>query len=271
MREGGLHTFGQYAEALRNTEQCLQRIDLAVLAGGKPRHQRPRIEPGFPDRVQADVTATIVQRLQHLAAWLVRHDIGHLGRTRGNDTAVAAKQGEFRSPAAHTDIVDVERQRGRRRIGHLLRHALGQAQHVAQAHIKRRTTQIQGVLQRLLDADIEPGIDTALQKLQGEVIHHRHRHDRHQHEHEHQPCRQLGTDGLLALLAEQPDDVGHHQRTQHHESGRIGQQHPGINFAEALGVVRGIAHQGERHQQQRKQHQHRQHANAETVHRANRH
>ena len=266
VREGRLHAFGEHAEAFRDTEQRLQRIDLAVLSGRLHRHQGARIQPGIADRVETDVIAAVAHGLQHFAARLVRHDIGYLGGTRGDDAAVAAEQREFRRTAAHPDIVDVERQRRRRRIGYLFSHSLCQAKHIAQAHIQCRAAQIQGILQRLLDAHVEPAVDTALQELQREVVDDRNRHDRHQHEHDHQARCQLGAGGLLALLAEQPDDIGHHQRAQHHQPGGVGQQHPGIHLAEAFGVVGGIAHQRQRHQQQREQHQHRQHANAETVH-----
>ncbi len=180
-----LHRLGQIAQALGDTVQRLQHVALLVGPADAQGHHGTHIDD-IVDGVQAHIGLPGIQRHMQLRGRVERQNRGGIDAAAGDDAPIATGHGQFHGATAYPQVIQAHGDQRRLLAAQFHGQPLGDAQLFPQARVQRRTTQLQGALQGMFDAHIEPAVQATVQKLQGKVIDDADRRHRQHHEHHHQ-------------------------------------------------------------------------------------
>ena len=218
---------------------------------------------GASTDLQAGLTGRVDGGVHH--PWRTCANSASLGRsgTRLRAPSIAGPLEAMILPSAANSVTSRDRgdpQLAQRRDQALVRAVLEFERHVAGLlgkvilhGIERGAAERHGVVEGLLDAHIEPGVDALVERLDREEIHHRHRQHRKQHEHAEQAQRQPRAHHARAVLRHQAIDVDENEREQQHQTEHVHDQQQAVQVPEHLGVLQGGTEHEQRHDQQQRQ------------------
>ena len=254
--EGCLHRVREQTQPIRHRKQGLQQPLFA--ADRHHPHYHPDMKAGIADRLETDVIAALAYLQQHCVRRRFRHDQRRVGGGGGDDAVSVSKQGQFGGLADIEPFVQPPGGLLVIAVGHGLGNPSGLLEHFAHAQIQGGPAEFQRILETLIDLDVEPAIDPPLQEMQREAVDQCHRgHGQHRKD-PGQPQRQARARHVLAVQANQPDQVVQNQEGQRAQADGAEQQQPGIHLPELRRVGGGAAHQYQDDQQQAQQRQRRQ-------------
>ena len=199
------------------------------------------MQPRAAHRVEADIRLVLAQLGKDIRRRTHRHDLGRVVAA-GRDHAVAVgEQGQLIRGGTGLDI---RQQRDGLFIRYVIqtpRHLLGDALQRAHLQTERFLGERQRVIQGALDLDIEPGVDSGIDELQGERENDRDGHQRQHDEHGHQLAGQARPGGALTELAGQVPDIDADQQADEREPDNVDEQDQDIKATEALIALGEVA------------------------------
>ena len=266
---GAFDAARQRLQLLRQREDALQQpvaaqraAERRVLVLQRQRHAQGHV---VAERLGRRVTPLAAQAHQQRAVGDGRIEIAWIGAGSGEHATVGAEHGEL-DRAERLDRL-VERalglacRRGRHARGEFRALRLG----LGQVLVDDDAADRQRIVQRLFEADVEPGVDGGVEEAQRKPVHHHHRRHRQQDQHAQQAAVEACARHAPHDVAPQPPqahaDGGREQRQRH---GR-GSQHPAVMRRQPAALAGGIVGQLQRREQQRERRQQRQHAAQEQV------
>ncbi len=155
---------------------------------------------------------------------------------------VGADQSEFRGAGEAPAIVETDGDLLRGHVHEIAGDHLRVGQQLAHAHAERRSTELEGVVERALDAHIEPAVDAAVEELQGKVIDDQNRRHRQDYEHRHHAHRQPGARLACAHATQQAEQIPADQSRQRDEPERVDGEHRRVQLTESRRALSGVAH-----------------------------
>ena len=162
-------------------------------------------------------------------------------------TAAAAEQGRFFQIQIHARLAQLGVEPGVARHCQTVAGLPGTACQPGQFVMQCQPAQVEPLVERLVDAHVEPGFDTLGQKLHRDGVDQRARQDGQQREQQHQPHRQLGTEHPCAQPSPQPQQLPADDAEQQGDHRTVEQDQQPVVFGQRIGIAAGSGQQEQQH------------------------
>ena len=239
----GLHAVRKRVHSFGDGKQRLEQPGLARCLVRRYRHHDLYVQSAVSDIVQTDVVAGPACLRHDGIARTARNHRSGVCVARADDESVRADESQLRRPAQAPGVVE---RTDRLPVGERLEircDSRGLREELAHANAERSPAEVQRIVERLLDAHVEPAVDTAVQKLQREVVDDCDRCDRQDHEDDDHSDRQLGARTAFSCLIEQVIQIPGYQHAETDQRHGIDCEQDRIELAESRGVLGGVAHE----------------------------
>ena len=252
-----LHAHREIGRAARDRVQRLQHRGLARRVAREDRRDDAHVELAVLGRVHPDVGQPAARPRDQV-----------VGRTVGLHRDVVEEPGGRDDAVVRTDQRHlgglalagqrVQRDDGRRIVhaDELLGHVLGVAPEGAHLQVERLAGELERVVERAIDLEIEVAVDVGAEKAERESVDERHRHEREQHRQHDELDGQPGTGHLAAELADQTPAVQPDEHADERERERVADEQPVVVAPEPVEPERHRAERVQRHDQHDEQEPH---------------
>ena len=257
---GGFDAVGEATETFREREETLEESGLVRQFRQWPtlfarhhvgeEHDHPDVQPRIVNGSKVYVAAGLLGLPQRGVARAIRNERGMFHRAVSDDETLRTEQRELGGAAREALVFQAERNVRVAGVRELRPELPGPVKQIEHARVERCPAEVQGVVQRLLDAHVEPGIDALVQELQREHVDDDHRGYRERHEHRGHAPGEPGARLALSNLAQQAEQVVSDQRGQGEQPGQVHHQQHRVEPVEARRALRRIGHQPERREEQ---------------------
>ena len=253
LRRRGFDAVGESIHPLGDGKECLEQLRVAGRLARGHRHHDLNVQSAVSDVVETDVVARPPGLGHDGLAGAARDHRGRIGVARADDVPVRADEGELRCAAQTPGVVErPDRLFGGERL-EIRCDSRGLGEELAHSHPERGAAEIQRVVERRLDAHVEPAIDSPVQELEREVVDDGDRRDRQDHEDHDHPDRELGARTLRPRLVEQVVQVPGDEDAETDQCRGVDCEQDRVELAEPGGVLGGVAHEVRRSEQDQTQ------------------
>ena len=232
---------GQAADVLRGGEDGLHH----QVAAHRVRHQHPHHQFLVGAGLQFHLIAAGAGAAQQLPVRQIGHQLGRVLAGVAAHLAIAAEDGDLQGAGLLAQLPQPQGEGGGGTVLDPGQELFGVADEDALIEVQGGLVEGQGILHGAVDLDVEPGVDAAQQEAQRVVIDHGHRQQGHQAEEQHQAAGEPGAGDLVAVVPDQPQQIGHHRAHQGQEADQHQRQEGHEGPAQRLGVLHRPAHQVE--------------------------
>ncbi len=230
-------------------------MGVGQLGPAAQRHDDPDMQAEIRHLLDGDVVPLRIGAAQRLEVGQTWHDLDEIDVTDGLDLARGRQQIEFVGVDLLPESVEQQRPFEGRQSTELVPNPLRLVQIFALALEDREPTELERILEGLLDAHIEPTVDAALDELEREEIDDRDRHEDEDDEDQDQADREPRPRHVIAVLADQAQQVVANQDDEQDEARHIEQQQPEERLSEITRPLHGRAQAIERDEQGNEQKQ----------------
>ena len=247
------HTLGQGKEALEKSGLFGKLRQGSVLFSCRPRgqaHHDPDVQSRVADRVEIDVTAGLARLPQHGFARLVRDEVAMLDGAVRDDETLRAEQDQLRRFGGKPFVFQPQRDLVLPRLGEIRGEQPGALEQIAHARVEGGAAEVQRVVECLLDAHVEPGIDALAEKLERKGVDDDHRGYRKGDEECRDAPRETCSGLALPHLPGEAVEVVSDEHRKREQSRHVDDEEHRVEAVEACRALRRVAHEPERGEQQ---------------------